>query len=271
MAKYVQFDFGMDEPIYYEVENFGLENIKKLTSYKENWLRMSFLEGEARTFDGKLLDIYPSQLIKQVYYGKKLSYAKVKQMIGNDLRYKDLLWQMNKNCKDSFKSLKLSFTDDKDYEKQFTIYEKNFYKTNYCLFTLPNNFSTYKLNDNITMTIEEFDPSIKLDYNDILNNIEINSHIGEEYLNKNQHLLKLFKVFFEMLLKVCKNCSETTTKSIFSVYQFHFENIESLQTVDEIDFFLEIADYVYQFSRYNKELFNQYRNYVNEQYNEFIL
>ena len=27
MAKYVQFDFGMDEPIYYEVENFGLENI----------------------------------------------------------------------------------------------------------------------------------------------------------------------------------------------------------------------------------------------------
>ena len=78
MAKYVQFDFGMDEPIYYEVENFGLENIKKLTSYKENWLRMSFLEGEARTFDGKLLDIYPSQLIKQVYYGKKLSYAKVK-------------------------------------------------------------------------------------------------------------------------------------------------------------------------------------------------
>ena len=52
---------------------------------------------------------------------------------------------------------------------------------------------------------------------------------------------------------------------------FHFENIESLQTVDEIDFFLEIADYVYQFSRYNKELFNQYRNYVNEQYNEFIL
>ena len=37
------------------------------------------------------------------------------------------------------------------------------------------------------------------------------------------------------------------------------------------EFFLEIADYVYQFSRYNKELFNQYRNYVNEQYNEFIL
>ena len=41
------------------------------------------------------------------------------------------------------------------------------------------------------MTIEEFDPSIKLDYNDILNNIEINSHIGEEYLNKNQHLTQL--------------------------------------------------------------------------------
>lgn len=35
MAKYVQFDFGMDEPIYYEVENFGLENIKKLNLIKK--------------------------------------------------------------------------------------------------------------------------------------------------------------------------------------------------------------------------------------------
>lgn len=268
LAKYIQFDLGKNEPVFYEVNNFSLESIEKLPIYKEKWLVMSFLEGEKRMFDGKILDIYPSQLIGKVYYGKKLTYAEVKQIVGNDIRYNDLLWQMEKNCRDSFCALNVNTNNDEEYYRQFKDYTKNFDRTHYCLFTLPNNFSILQFDDNKTMTVEEFDNRIKLDYTNILNNIQSNAHIGKDYLNKNQLALKLFKNYFEMLLKNCKNYNEDTIKSIFSICQFHFENFTNLQTIEEINFFLEVADYTYQLSNYNRKLFNQYKDFVNMQYKE---
>ena len=74
MAKFVQFDVGTDEPTFYEVEDFSLETIRKLPLYKNTWLRMSFLDGEKRMFDGKILDIYPSELVSMIYYRKKVRF-----------------------------------------------------------------------------------------------------------------------------------------------------------------------------------------------------
>lgn len=107
MAKFVQFDVGTDEPTFYEVEDFSLETIRKLPLYKNTWLRMSFLDGEKRMFDGKILDIYPSELVSMIYYGKKVSYDEVKQIVEDDLRYKDLLRDMYIRFEDSFCNLNL--------------------------------------------------------------------------------------------------------------------------------------------------------------------
>lgn len=126
MAKYVQFDLGTNEPTFYKVDDFSLENIRKLPSYKEKWLCMSFLDGKKRMFDGKILDIYPAQLINRVYYGKKVSYEKTLQIVGSDLKYKDLLWSMDSNCRNSFNKLGLNITDDTEYDKQFSLYKEHF-------------------------------------------------------------------------------------------------------------------------------------------------
>lgn len=266
MAKYVQFDYGTNEPTFYKVDNFSLENVKKLPAYKKKWLGMSFLDGKRRMFDGKILDIYPAQLISKVYYGKKISYERVLQIVGSDLRYKDLLWSMDANCRNSFGMLGLNITDDEEYDKQFKLYKEQFYKTHYCLFTLPNNFSAYYLEDNNTMTIEDFDSDIRLDYDKTLKNIQMNASVGKEYLSENQFTLELFKNYFEMLIQACKSYSEDIRKAIFHICYFHYEHFKNLRTIEEINFFLDICDYTYQFSNFNKELFNQYRDFINEQY-----
>lgn len=145
-------------------------------------------------------------------------------------------------------------------------YIKNIFKTHYCLFTLPNNFSANYLENNKTMTVEEFDNEIEINYDDILNNIQVNASLGKEYLRENRFTLELFKNYFKMLIHTCKSCSKDMRESIFYICYFHFENFENLRTIEEVNFFLDICDYTYQFSNYNKELFNQYRNFINEQY-----
>lgn len=40
LAKYIQFDLGKNEPVFYEVNNFSLESIEKFPIYKEKWLVM---------------------------------------------------------------------------------------------------------------------------------------------------------------------------------------------------------------------------------------
>lgn len=79
-------------------------------------------------YDGKVLDIYLSQLISRIYYGKKISYEKVKQIVGSDLRYKDLLWSMDTNCRNSFNMLGLNITDDEEYAKQLSAYRERLFK-----------------------------------------------------------------------------------------------------------------------------------------------
>lgn len=266
MAKYVQFDFGTNDPAFYEVDSFSLENVRKLPAYKEKWIDMIFWDGKKRMFDGKVLDIYPAQLISKIYYGKKISYERVKQIVGSDLRYKDLLWNMDNNCRNSFNMLGLNITDAEEYSKQFSSYREVFYKTHYCLFTLPNNFSVCQLEDSNKMTVEDFDSDIRLDYDDVLKKIQLNASIGEEYIRENQFILELFKNYFKMLIQACKSYSKDIRETIFSICPFHFENFKNLSTIEEINFFLYVCDYTYQFSNFNSELFNQYRDYINEQY-----
>ena len=268
MAKYVEFHLETGEQTFRKVDEFSLEKIRNLPTYKEKWLSMSFLDGQKRMFDGKILDIYPAQLISKIYNGQKISYENVSQIIGNDLRYKDLLWSMDRNCRNSFNMLGLNITDDEEYARQLKAYREKFYKTHYCLFTPPNNFSASCLEDNNAMTIEEFDNDIKLNYNSILKNIQTNATLGKEYLEENKFTLELFEKFFKMLINACKSYSKDFIESILRVYSFNFHNFRNLQTIEEINFFLDICDYTYQFSNYNKKLFEQYRNFINKQYEE---
>ena len=94
MAKYVEFDFENKKPVYYEVNDFDINTIRALKSYKDSWICMKFVDGEKRmstVHEGEILDIFPADTLKIVYWGKKISYEKVKRIVGNDLKYKDLL------------------------------------------------------------------------------------------------------------------------------------------------------------------------------------
>ena len=265
MAKYVRFNFKDKESTYYKVNDFTLENIKKLPSYNEQWLGMTFLDGKMRTFEGKILDIYPAKLIKKIYYGKKISFKEVVQIIGNDLKYKDLLWQMENLCRTSFINLNLNISDAEEYNKKYELYKKDFYKKHYCLFTLPNNFFAYPLEEDNSITIEEFDNNINLDYDVALKNIQMNYLAGKKYIEENQFLLEIFNNYFQMLIK-SYNSHPNNIALIFNICPFHFERIQNLSTLDEINFFLDICNYTYGFTNSNKNLFKIYRNFINNQY-----
>lgn len=269
MAKYVQFNFEDKEPEYYNVDDFSLETIKKLPSYNEKWFKMTFLDGKKRMFDGKILDIYPATLINIIYNGKRVSYEETKRIVESDLKYKDLLWSMDTICRNNFSSLGLNFTDEEGYSKQLKSYQQDFDKNHFCLFTLPNNFSASFLEDEKAMTIEDFDSSIKLDYAKDLKNIAMNAAAGQDYLKENQFTMELFKNYFDMLRKFCKAYPKDIQEGIFCICYFHFEHFNNLKTLEEINFFLDICDYTYGFTNgYGKELFNCYREYINEQYKE---
>lgn len=74
MAKFVEFNFENKKPVYYEVSDFDIETIRALSSYKDKWFCVKFLDGEKRMSSvrkGEILDIYPAKILKTIYWGKK--------------------------------------------------------------------------------------------------------------------------------------------------------------------------------------------------------
>lgn len=100
-------------------------------------------------------------------------------------------------------------------------------------------------------------------------NSKMRVYIGKECMEEHQFALKMYKEYFEMLIHSCRSYSKDIQAIVFGICYFHFENFKNLKTIEEINFFLDICDYAYQFSYSNKVLFDNYRNFVNEEYKKF--
>lgn len=268
MAKYVEFIYDNGSSEFEEVQDYSIESVKKLNHYNENWYKMVFVEGNKRMFDEKILDIYPATLIKTIYKGKKVSYEIVRQLVGNNLKYKDLLVTMNINCRNAFSSLNLNIQDDEEYSRKLEEFKKEFYKTHFCLFSLPDNFGANAFMDEKSITLEEFDETFKIDYSEDLKVVGQNTMAGEEYIKKHKFILELFHNYFEMLIHTCRSYPVEHQEIVFNTCYFHFENFEDLSSLDDVNFFLDICDYTYGFSNFNKDLFSNYRKFVNKIYEE---
>lgn len=268
MAKYVEFDFENKKPVYYEVKDFDINTIRALDSYKANWFCMKFLDGEKRmssVYEGEILDIYPAETLKIVYWGKKTSYAEVKRKVASDLKYKDLLFNMDVACRNSFSSQNIEFVDEADYSERLDVYREDYDKNHYCLFRKPNFFAAFLFDNDKAVTVEEFDEKIKLDYDKDLNNVESNASLGEDYIKSHKFILELFRNYFEMLCDSCRSYPDNIYKIVFSTCPFNFHNFEDLSTIEDINFFLDICDYTYNLSC---DLFKRYRSFVNEYYKQ---
>ncbi len=273
MAKYVEFDFENKKPVYYEVNDFDINTIRALKSYKDSWICMKFVDGEKRmstVHEGEILDIFPADTLKIVYWGKKISYEKVKRIVGNDLKYKDLLGRMNMACRNALFAQNIEFVDEADYSKRLDEYREDFDDNHYCLFRTPNNFISSIFDYPNAITIEEFDKSIKLDYDEYLDSIESNAMYGEEYIKGHEFLLKVFKNYFNMLCETLNSPdvypnSDSVCEIVFSTCPFNFHNFEDLSTIEDINFFLDICDYTYNLSC---DLFKKYRSFINEYYKQ---
>ncbi len=254
MSKFVTFVFDNHNIQDFRVKDFTLENVQGLKVYNSNWFQMSFTNG--------------TKVVKNIYRGKKVSYELVRQLVGNNLKYEDLLFSMDLNCRNAFSALNLNIHDFEEYKKKLEDFKKEYYKTHFCLFTLPDRFSANALMDDNSITIEEFDNNVKLNYSENLKAIGQNAVVGEDYIKEHKFLLELFNNYFIMLIKSCRSLPPQHQNTVFDTIYFHFENFENLMDREDVNFFLDICDYTYGYSNSNSELFNNYRKYINKKYDE---
>ena len=274
MAKYVEFNIPNRDSVYIEVNDFNLETIKNLPQYNEKWFSIICWEGEPRYYEEELLDIYPGKAVKKIYYGKKISYEEVKQIIGNDLKYRDLLSNMVTFCRNFYgdycRSNNMAIEDVYAYREGLEDFMLDFDKTHYCLFTLPNRFSAEAFFSENTISVEEFDPTIKLDYDKQLNAIRINSEVGKEYIERYKFYLEMFNNFFNVLIDSSSHFFPENYNELFSLLQFNFTFIDGINSIEDINFFLEVFAYTYDIGSFNNDLFEAYKNYIGKEYEKGI-
>lgn len=221
---------------------------------------MSTLRGAFQSY-GAFFRYPPSIIEKTIYYGKKISYAKVKQIVGNDIKYSYLLESMRYYAS---REVGLNEEFDDDFICQYD-------EEHYCLFTMPINFDAKVFLNEKSLAIEEFDSEIKLNYDGVLKAIEENGIAGELYIKDHELPLKLFKNFFDMLYSSYNFCSDDICKRVFECYIFNFKLFAAFENLDDINFFLDICDYVYDYSNYCDSFFKKYRAFVNEYYRDLEL
>lgn len=274
MEKYVQFIIPNHGSTYIKVNDFNLETIKNLSQYNEEWFSIICWKGEPRYYEEKLLDIYPGKIVKKIYYGKKISYEEVKQIIGNDLKYRDLLSNMALLCRNFYsdycRSNNIDIEDVYAYREGLEDFMLDFDKTHYCLFALPNRFSAETFFSENTISVEEFDPTIKLDYDKQLNAIRINSEVGNEYIERYKFYLEMFNNFFNVLIDSSSHFFPENYDELFSLLQFNFTSIDGINSIEDINFFLEVFAYTYDIGSFNNDLLEDYKNYIGKEYEKGI-
>lgn len=269
MAKYVIFHYNNKPSTFVEVNDFEVQTVKALPNYKEEWANMQFFEGTRKHYEEDDNNVFSGELVKSVYYGKRLNYEMVKQFVGNDLKYKDLVWKMNSHCRNSFERENPSIQNSEDYNNKLNTYSKKFDREHFLLFIPPNNFRGGIFDNGVSVSVEEYDASVKLKYDESLMALRLNSAAGEEYLKKHQFLLEFFKNYFDMMNRTISSLTEEKQRGLFESCCFHFEDFVVFSSLEDVNFFLDICDYTYSFSVHMKELFKNYRKYVNDYYQDY--
>lgn len=268
MGKYVYVKKNdKEDGKYYEVNDFSFETISNMPFYKQKYEYFELWSGNKRMFGSEILDIYPGKRVKIVCYGKRISYEDVKKIILNDPKYENILDSMNHASTREYMYLHTGNDEDKEKvkmgEEEFC---KKFDKEHYCLFMPPDKFYTGIFNDkDSSVSIEEYDSNIKLDYSKELSLILLNSQLGYKYNNNNKSLLIVFDNFFNMLLRNIQYFSNE--HALFTTIKFDFKTV-GFKDEDTIGYFLDYYSYAMKLEGKKLDLFNKYKNYVFEQENE---
>ncbi len=187
-------------------------------------------------------------------------------MLNGDLKYQNVLRIIEEMARGSFSNectKKGKIITDEDP----TEFYRHFMDNYSCLFTVPDIFNVEYLNRENTMTIEEFDSSVKLEYEDIFQNISLNAKYGKEYYEKYKYLLEIFHEYFTMISVVSKNFKEEDYESLFSIIGFNFFGFKHFTSIEDINLFLEVYEYTYS-NFINKNLFSSYKEYVSKKYGD---
>lgn len=116
---------------------------------------------------------------------------------------------MNVVCRNAFYE-KITFVDEDDYSKKLKDFREEYDRNHYCLFRPPNFLGS----DNAE-TVEEFDSTIKLDYDMNFSNVKNNTKLGERYIEEHKFILELFKNYFDMLCISCGSYPDNIKEIIF--------------------------------------------------------
>ena len=246
------------------VSNFEVETIRKLSFYKEDYYSFKLIKNGI--------------VYKTIYAGKKISFADLLKIIGNDAKYKPLLtW--------------LGILKQRAYLKQNKVLDEesffeDYMQNHYALFTLPAQFDVTILQiDKTAITIEEFDKDCKLPFKQYLQAIILNSKASSLYLEENSLLLTLFSNYFQMISKMVWEIvdnendkdnvieimleNEDNIKSLFRICTFNFEELGK-KDFKEIEEFLSYFPYYYDMDRMAEQLFIFYKQFLNEQRGEIF-
>lgn len=267
MRKYVYVQKGdREEGKYYEVNDFSFETISNLPFYNQRYQYFELLSGNKRMFGDKILDIYPGKVLKTVWYGKRISYEDVKKLILNDPKYEKLLYNINHASTRMYMYLHTGNEEDKEKTKMGEeAFCKKYDKEHYCLFVPPDKFYPAAFDKASSITIEEYDSSIKLDYTSELSLILLNSQLGYKYNSNNKSLLIVFDNYFRMLLNNANYFSNE--HDLFTTIKFDFKTV-GFEDENSIGYFLDYYCYAMKLDGQQLNLFNKYKNYVFEQEDE---
>lgn len=267
---------------YYQVKDFAFETISNMPFYKQKYIYFQLWEGEERhIFDDKeIYDIFPGEVLKIVYYGKKLTYEQVKNIILNDPKYQSILDSMNTDLQNSFYNsitqeeiesmLEDNIEEEFIYDALFSesrkkLFEKKYDQEHYCIFILPETFIPCR-SPNI-LSIEEYDKRIKLDYTEKISLMALNSQIGFKYIEDKKAALECFDIFFKSIIRIRKYVNP---KGLFNTISFDFRSFYNLNTLEDINFFLNYYKYAKQLDGEISKLLDEYIEFINRSFTRDI-
>lgn len=283
MGKYVYVRTQENEKgKYYQVKDFAFETISNMPFYKQKYIYFQLWEGEERhIFDDKeIYDIFPGEVLKIVYYGKKLTYEQVKNIILNDPKYQSLLDSMNIDLRNSFYNsisqeeiesmLEDNIEEEFIYDALFSegrkqLFAKKYDQEHYCILIPPETFIPCR--KPYILSIEEYDKRIKLDYTEKISLMALNSQIGFKYIEDKKAALECFDIFFESIIRIR---NYVNPEGIFNTISFDFRSFNNLNTLEDINFFLNYYKYAKQLDGEILKILDSYIEFINQSYDRDI-
>jgi len=220
------------EKYVYEVSDFDTHTIMQLPFYNESYDAFRFFEFD-EPIDIKEGDIISWDFSKQVVYGKKLPIPVALKFIGSNPRYMGL----------------------SNHLKQLILNEKN----KFVLFHNGSYFDTSSINNEKTVSIEEFEGKENPIFVSQLAQVMERSLKVVPYYERNELLFSMFHQFFEMAYY--QYAQGKDPNFIFRVYSFNFYVFTDTVSSDLIEFF-QIFTYVFALNETEIEFFELYIKYL---------